>query len=89
MTATTATGRIRQVRRWHGLLRHAKFVDGALRFGSAEFLAIMVAQAHADIPGSQLVLLPGCSHMAQAKWPDLTLCLARGWLADVEAALNG
>jgi pimeloyl-ACP methyl ester carboxylesterase len=49
----------------------------------------MVPQAHADIPGSQLVLLPGCSHMAQAKWPDLTLCLARGWLADVEAALNG
>jgi proline iminopeptidase len=48
-----------------------------------------VAQAHAGIPGSQFVVLPGCSHMAQAERPDLTLGLVRGWLAGVEASLRG
>jgi len=45
-----------------------------------------VRQAHEAIPGSQFVVLPGCSHMGQAERPDLTLGLVRGWLAGVEAA---
>ena len=48
-----------------------------------------VAQAHERIPGSQFVVLPGCSHMGQAERPDLTLGLVRGWLAGVESALRG
>ena len=48
-----------------------------------------VAQAHTGIPGSQFIVLPGCSHMTQAERPDLTLGLVRGWLAGVEASLRG
>ena len=48
-----------------------------------------VAQAHERIPGSQFVVLPGCSHMGQAERPDLALGLVRGWLAGVESALRG
>ena len=48
-----------------------------------------VAQAHTGIPGSQFIVLPGCSHMAQAERPDLTVGLVRGWLAGVEASLRG
>jgi proline-specific peptidase len=44
-----------------------------------------VNQTHEAIPGSQLVVLEGCSHMSQAERPDLTLGLLRGWLAGVEA----
>ena len=47
-----------------------------------------VAQAHDAIPGSQFVVLPGCSHMGQAERPDLTLGLVRGWLAGVESSLR-
>ena len=47
-----------------------------------------VARAHAAIPGSQFVVLEGCSHMSQAERPDLTLGLLRGWLAGVEASLS-
>ncbi len=45
-----------------------------------------VRQAHEAIPGSQFVVLDGCSHMSQAERPDLALGLVRGWLAGVEAA---
>jgi L-proline amide hydrolase len=45
-----------------------------------------VRQAHEGVPGSQFVVLPGCSHMGQAERPDLTLGLVRGWLAGLEAA---
>ena len=48
-----------------------------------------VRQAHERIPGSQFVVLPGCSHMGQAERPDLALGLVRGWLAGVEASLRG
>jgi L-proline amide hydrolase len=48
-----------------------------------------VGQAHEAIKGSQFVVLPGCSHMAQAERPDLALGLVRGWLAGVEASLAG
>ena len=48
-----------------------------------------VAQAHTGIPGSQFIVLPGCSHMTQAERPDLTLGLVRGWLAGVEASRRG
>jgi L-proline amide hydrolase len=44
-----------------------------------------VGQAHKGIPGSQFVVLPGCSHMSQAERPDLALGLVRGWLAGIEA----
>jgi L-proline amide hydrolase len=44
-----------------------------------------VGQAHEAIPGSQFVVLPGCSHMSQAERPDLVLGLVRGWLVGVEA----
>jgi pimeloyl-ACP methyl ester carboxylesterase len=44
-----------------------------------------VGQAHEAIPGSQFVVLPGCSHMSQAERPDLALGLVRGWLAGIEA----
>jgi len=47
-----------------------------------------VAQAHNAIPGSQFVVLPGCSHMGQAERPDLTVGLVRGWLAGVESSLR-
>jgi L-proline amide hydrolase len=47
-----------------------------------------VAQAHDAIPGSQFVVLPGCSHMGQAERPDLALGLVRGWLAGVESSLR-
>jgi hypothetical protein len=40
-----------------------------------------VAQAHVSITGSRFVVLLGCSRMAQAERPDLTLGLVRGWLA--------
>ncbi len=46
-----------------------------------------VRQAHEAIPGSQLVVLDGCSHMAQAERPDAALGLVDGWLAGVEACL--
>ncbi|HEX9066956.1 MAG TPA: proline iminopeptidase-family hydrolase [Streptosporangiaceae bacterium] len=45
-----------------------------------------VRLAHDRIPGSQFVVLPGCSHMGQAERPDLVLGLVRGFLAGVEAA---
>jgi L-proline amide hydrolase len=54
-----------------------------------EMTPAAVAQTHAGIPGSQFVVLPGCSHMTQAERPDLTLGLVRGWLAGVEASLRG
>jgi proline-specific peptidase len=44
-----------------------------------------VGQAHEAIPGSQFVVLPGCSHMSQAERSDLVLGLVRGWLAGIEA----
>jgi L-proline amide hydrolase len=47
-----------------------------------------VAQAHERMPGSQFVVLPGCSHMGQAERPDLTIGLVRGWLAGVESAVR-
>jgi len=47
-----------------------------------------VSRAHRAIPGSQFVVLEGCSHMPQAERPDLTLGLLRGWLAGVEAGLS-
>jgi L-proline amide hydrolase len=47
-----------------------------------------VAKAHNAIPGSQFVVLPGCSHMGQAERPDLTLGLVRGFLAGVESSLR-
>jgi L-proline amide hydrolase len=46
-----------------------------------------VRAAHEGIPGSQFVVMPGCSHMSQAEKPDATLGLVRGWLAGVEASL--
>jgi L-proline amide hydrolase len=46
-----------------------------------------VDQAHRAIPGSQFVVMPGCSHMSQAERPGATLGLVRGWLAGVEASL--
>ena len=45
-----------------------------------------VSLARDRIPGSQFVVLPGCSHMGQAERPDLVLGLVRGFLAGVEAA---
>jgi hypothetical protein len=48
-----------------------------------------LSQAHAGIPSSQFVVLPGCSHIAQAERPDLTPGLVRGWLTGVEASLLG
>jgi len=45
-----------------------------------------VREAHEAIPGSQFFVIEGCSHMAQAERPDLTLGLLRGWLAGVEAS---
>jgi L-proline amide hydrolase len=45
-----------------------------------------VREAHEAIPGSQFFVLEGCSHMAQAERPDLTLGMLRGWLAGVEAS---
>jgi L-proline amide hydrolase len=45
-----------------------------------------VRQAHDRIPGSQFVIVPGCSHMSQAERPDMALGLVRGFLAGVEAA---
>jgi L-proline amide hydrolase len=53
-----------------------------------EMTPTTVAQAHEGIAGSQFMVLPGCSHMAQAERPDLTLGLVRGWLAGVEASLR-
>ncbi|HEX9031918.1 MAG TPA: proline iminopeptidase-family hydrolase [Streptosporangiaceae bacterium] len=47
-----------------------------------------VALAHERISGSQMVVLPGCSHMGQAERPDLALGLVKGWLAGVESALS-
>ncbi len=47
-----------------------------------------VALAHKAIPGSQFLVMPGCSHMSQAEQPELTLGLLRGWLAGVEASLS-
>jgi L-proline amide hydrolase len=48
-----------------------------------------VELAHKAIPGSQFLVMPGCSHMSQAEQPELTLGLLRGWLAGVEASLRG
>jgi proline-specific peptidase len=45
-----------------------------------------VREAHEAIPGSQFFVMEGCSHMAQAERPDLTLGMLRGWLAGVEAS---
>lgn len=45
-----------------------------------------LAQARDGIKGSELVVLPGCSHMSQAEQPLATLSLLRGWLAGVEGA---
>jgi L-proline amide hydrolase len=45
-----------------------------------------LAQARDGIKGSELVVMPGCSHMSQAEQPAATLGLIRGWLAGVEAA---
>jgi proline-specific peptidase len=45
-----------------------------------------VSRAAQAIPGSQFVVMEGCSHMSQAERPDLTLGLLRGWLAGVEAS---
>ncbi|HVB41857.1 MAG TPA: proline iminopeptidase-family hydrolase [Streptosporangiaceae bacterium] len=47
-----------------------------------------VRQAHEAIPGSQFVVLDGCSHMSQAERPDAALGLVGGWLAGVEASLS-
>jgi len=47
-----------------------------------------VELAHERMPGSQFVVLPGCSHMGQAERPDLTLGLVRGWLAGVESGIT-
>jgi L-proline amide hydrolase len=47
-----------------------------------------VRAAHAAIPGSQFVVMPGCSHMSQAEKPEATLSLVRGWLAGIEASLH-
>jgi pimeloyl-ACP methyl ester carboxylesterase len=44
------------------------------------------AQAGAGIRGSELVVMPGCSHISQAEQPAATLGLVRGWLAGVEAS---
>ncbi len=44
------------------------------------------AQAGDGIRGSELVVMPGCSHMSQAEQPAATLGLVRGWLAGVEAS---
>jgi hypothetical protein len=35
------------------------------------------------------VVLPGCSRMAQAERPDLTLGHIRGWQVGAEASLRG
>jgi len=43
-----------------------------------------VERAHRAIQGSEFVVLPGCSHMAQAEDPDAVLGLLRGWLDRVE-----
>jgi L-proline amide hydrolase len=45
-----------------------------------------LAQARDGIKGSELVVMPGCSHMSQAEQPAATLGLLRGWLAGVEGA---
>ena len=45
-----------------------------------------MAQARDGIKGSELVVMPGCSHMSQAEDPAGTLGLVRGWLAGIEAA---
>jgi proline-specific peptidase len=47
-----------------------------------------VELAHKAIAGSQLIVMPGCSHMSQAEQPELTVGLLRGWLAGVEASLR-
>ena len=43
-----------------------------------------VERAHRAIQGSEFVVLPGCSHMAQAEDLDAVLGLLRGWLDRVE-----
>jgi len=45
-----------------------------------------MAQARDGIKGSELIVMPGCSHMSQAEDPAGTLGLVRGWLAGIEAA---
>jgi L-proline amide hydrolase len=45
-----------------------------------------VRLAEQSIRRSQLVVLPGCSHMSQAERPDLVLGVVRGFLAGVESA---
>ncbi len=45
-----------------------------------------VAQARDGIKGSELVVMPGCSHMSQAEQPAATLSLLRGWLAGIEGS---
>jgi hypothetical protein len=47
------------------------------------------AQAHVGITGSKFVVMPGCSRMAQAERPDLTVGLIRSWQVGVEASLHG
>lgn len=54
-----------------------------------EVTSATVAMAHKVIPGSQFLVMPGCSHMSQAEQPGLTIGLLRGWLAGVEASLRG
>ncbi len=43
-----------------------------------------VQRAHRAIPGSEFVVLPGCSHISQAEDPDAVLGLLRGGLERVE-----
>jgi len=45
-----------------------------------------VAQARDGIKGSELVVMPGCSHMSQAEQPAATLSLLSGWLAGIEGS---
>jgi proline-specific peptidase len=45
-----------------------------------------VAQARDGVKGSELVVMPGCSHMSQAEQPAATLGLLRGWLAGIEGS---
>jgi hypothetical protein len=59
------------------------------RWGRVSAEAATPAQAHFGITGSEFVVLPGRSRMAQAERPGLTLGLIRGWLVGVEASLRG
>ena len=45
-----------------------------------------MSQAHEGIPGSEFVMMSGCSHVSQAERPGATLGMICGWLAGVEAA---